>query len=332
VSYKKFHLKKIKKASLLTGILLLTGAFFLYFYVPLLVIEIKNPLIDLARTYVLKEKPVELKNQKQFTEIHWKGTGKIDLTANLYLTSATRAKATVILVHGIRSQKEVWHPTAVWLQQNGYNAVAIDLRAHGQSQGRYCTYGYYEKKDIRNLLNVLSNKYQINTPFGIWGHSLGGAISLQALAIEPRLEFGIIESAYADFEQITEDYSEYYLSFHFAPLNEFVVERAAEIASFNPEEINPEDNCRKIKQPVLLIHGKADAKINYQNALKNFKALQSDNKQLILIENAHHTDIEQKGGEKLKKQILKFIDENIDSKTISYLDQNSGHTGYSNLK
>ena len=330
---KKLHNIHFKKSGILISLGIISAGLFLYFYVPLFVIEIKNPFIEIARTYVLKEKKLKI-NKEEVTPIQWKGANKVLLSGNFYPARQQPAQASIILVHGIRSQKEVWDTTARWLQQKGFNAITIDLRAHGNSQGSYCTYGYYEKEDISKLVDFLISNYKLKTPIGIWGHSLGGAISLQALAIDNRLQFGIIESAYANFEKITKDYSDYYLSFHLDPLNKFVIERAGEMACFNPEDINPETYCNQIHQPVLLLHGKNDQKINYKNALKNFEALKSENKKLILIEQGHHTDILLKGGEKIKTEILNFLKENTTrnpSLTISAFDQNSDHIYYNNL-
>jgi len=274
---------------------------FLYAYVPNFIVEIKNPVIDLAKT-TLYEKPQKTHHHQSVLVFNTKDS--LNLTADLYLTKS--AKATVILLHGIRSSKEIWQKEALWLNDFGYNAVALDMRAHGDSQGVYCTFGYKEKQDISDLISVLQEK-GITAPVGIWGHSLGGAVTIQALATDPRLKFGIVESAYADFSQITKDYSRYYLHFESDILNDFLLTRAGEKADFPADKVNPVDFCNKITQPVLIVHGTKDPKIAPENAQKVFNNIKSNDKQLIWIKGAGHTNLHQIGGEAYRLRINDFL-------------------------
>ena len=274
---------------------------FLYAYVPNFIVEIKNPVIDLAKT-TLYEKPQKTLHHQSVLVFNTKDS--LNLTADLYLTKS--AKATVILLHGIRSSKEIWQKEALWLNDFGYNAVALDMRAHGDSQGVYCTFGYKEKQDVSDLLSVLQKK-GITTPVGIWGHSLGGAVALQALATDPRLKFGIVESAYADFSQITKDYSRYYLYFESDMLNDFLLTRAGEKADFPADKVNPVDYCPKITQPILIVHGTKDPKVAPGNAQKLFNHIKSNDKQLIWIKGAGHTNLHQIGGNAYRLRIKDFL-------------------------
>jgi len=54
-----------------------------------------------------------------------------------------------ILLHGYADAKVggiAWAPLFISL---GYNVLAIDLRAHGDSGGRYSTGGYFERDDLK---------------------------------------------------------------------------------------------------------------------------------------------------------------------------------------
>lgn len=65
-----------------------------------------------------------------------------------YFPTYKKSKSTVIVLHGINSTREFMLPTAKFFVENGMNVVAFDSRGHGKSGGKYCTYGYYEKKDV----------------------------------------------------------------------------------------------------------------------------------------------------------------------------------------
>jgi pimeloyl-ACP methyl ester carboxylesterase len=63
----------------------------------------------------------------------------------------------------------------------GFDVVAFDSRAHGESDGDACTYGFYEKRDLVQLIDSLPAG-----PVVLIGVSLGAAVALQTAAIEPR--------------------------------------------------------------------------------------------------------------------------------------------------
>ena len=302
--------KFIKKYKFVIGFSLIFGLF-VYAYAPNFIVEIRNPLIEFSREmfYDAEFKPVS----EYIIKFHFKTQDNLSLTADIY--SISNPKANIILLHGIRSNKEHWHDMALWLNRNGYNAIALDMRAHGESQGTYCSFGYYEKQDVSNLIDALQAQ-GFKQNFGIWGHSLGGAVALQALAVDKRLKFGIIESSYADFKQITKDYSRYYLHFESDFLNNFLLERAAEKACFPINQVNPVDYCTKINQPVMIVHGTADQKINVKNARILYNEIAGKKKQLVLIEGARHTNIHQVGGQYYKNKVLSFLNK---YKNLSYL-------------
>jgi alpha-beta hydrolase superfamily lysophospholipase len=64
---------------------------------------------------------------------------KSDTLAALFGKATTHELGTIILLHGIRGYKEHFTALAAMLNRQGYNTLALDLRAHGDSEGDYCT-------------------------------------------------------------------------------------------------------------------------------------------------------------------------------------------------
>lgn len=56
-------------------------------------------------------------------------------------------KGTIIHLHGVSECKIVGLPLAKRLHEHGYNVFLYDSRRHGDSEGKFCTYGFYEKHD-----------------------------------------------------------------------------------------------------------------------------------------------------------------------------------------
>jgi pimeloyl-ACP methyl ester carboxylesterase len=58
-------------------------------------------------------------------------------------------------LHGISDNRRGAEGLAARLGPLGYDVLAYDSRGHGRSQGRFCTYGYYEKRDVSAALDML---------------------------------------------------------------------------------------------------------------------------------------------------------------------------------
>ncbi len=68
------------------------------------------------------------------------------LSLKCFYIKADKPKGTIILLHGIGDCKEHFYAFSKRLSDIHFNSVLIDSRAHGQSEGEYCTFGFKEKK------------------------------------------------------------------------------------------------------------------------------------------------------------------------------------------
>ncbi|WP_258542429.1 alpha/beta hydrolase [Parvicella tangerina] len=215
-------------------------------------------------------------------------------------------QGTILMIHGIGSCKDHFIPKAQWLANNGFNSVLVDLRGHGMSEGEYITYGFNEVPDLKLFLDCMTLHHHANN-IGVWGQSLGGAIGLQLMAADDRVKFGIIESTYCTFDEVVHDYSYRMFGVPLGWLNDYVIWRAQSVAQFDKTNINPEEACKKVHQPILLVHGTADDRIDITYGKRNFNALASENKEFVQIEGANHVNVWEVGGETYNKKCLEFL-------------------------
>lgn len=224
-----------------------------------------------------------------------------------HIKSQLPTKGTIILIHGIGGCKEHFLPLAKELSALGWESIVFDQRAHGKSGGRFCTYGYFEKSDVMQIVDYLLLESSTQK-IGVWGNSLGGAVALQAMAADDRISFGLIESTFTELDVIVSDYQKRFTAGVGSKwLTDYVLKNAGKIADFNPEEVKPIISAAKITNPVLIAHGDSDDNISVTYGKLLYEALGSEEKELIIVEGGEHFGLFETGGEVYKRQLFQFI-------------------------
>jgi len=81
------------------------------------------------------------------------------------------------------------------LARSGYIVLSSDYRGHGNSEGE-ATGGYSSPDYTTDVLNALAaaKLYEDADPerIGMWGHSMGGFITLQAMVVSEEIDAGVI--------------------------------------------------------------------------------------------------------------------------------------------
>ncbi len=233
----------------------------------------------------------------------------LQLKALLVASNTDTTLATVVLLHGISACKEVDFERAKLLAEAGYASLLLDLRAHGQSEGDYCTFGYYEKNDLKAVADTLEHLFP-NRPMGIWGASLGGAIAIQAMAVEPRYQFGIVESTFDEFDKVAMEYgADWFFGLRSHWLTDRVLRKSGRIAHFDPYAVKPVVSAAQINHPVLFIHGDKDARIPMWFGERNYTACPAPGKRWCKIPGAGHNNLWRIAGDSMRQSVLGFLRE-----------------------
>ncbi|MDB4088500.1 lysophospholipase [Flavobacteriales bacterium] len=244
-------------------------------------------------------------------KVDLKVKNSIALDSYLFTPKSDSLKGIIIMVHGIGSCKEPFASLSENLAKQNIGTFLFDLRAHGKSGGEYCTFGYHEKQDVKSIVDYLTIHYP-NTPIGIWGTSLGGAVAIQSLELDSRIEFGVIECTFAKLEQIVYDYQKricFGLGFRF--ITDASLAKAGEIAKFDPEEVKPINSVKNINQPMFLAHGKKDANISFEYGKQLFENLNSEEKTFVALEDQGHNYFFQTAGIEYRNKVMSFINKQL---------------------
>ena len=188
----------------------------------------------------------------------------------------------IVYLHGIADNRQSGLGVARRFVPLGYDVLSYDSRAHGRSQGDFCTYGYFERRDVTRALDAAGAKRAV-----LFGSSLGAAVALQAAAVDPRVIGVIAQSSFADLPSIVRDRAPWYLPEAYVTA---AIARAGQLAGFAPSEASPVASAAHIRVPVLLIHGAADDETPSQHSQLIYAALAGP-KRLLLVPGAGHNDV-----------------------------------------
>lgn len=238
--------------------------------------------------------------------------GESQLSA--WFIPAEKPKATIIYLHGVADNKMSGLLLAkVWYDHH-FNVLIYDSRAHGESGGRYCTYGFHEKFDVQKAIDFLfamsKEKNIAIGKIGVFGTSMGAAIALQAASIEPRIAAIVSEASFATLRQVTVDYQKRLLRLPWHFLRNISMKRSESIAQFKHRQVSPLSAVSKIHVPIFFIHGIEDHFIKYQYSQELFITA-NEPKELWFVASAKHSDVHDIGKKEYEERIVKFFERNL---------------------
>lgn len=217
-------------------------------------------------------------------------------------------KGTVIYLHGVSDNKISGLPLAKLFSDHGYNVFLYDSRRHGESEGSFCTYGYYEKFDLSEAITQLEKLYGEKLgKVGVFGVSMGAAVALQAAGIDSRISAVAAEAPFADLHSISLDYQKHIIKVRWKIIRHLVMARAERIGKFKADEVSPLKALERISAPILFIHGKEDCLIDPQYSTLLYSRARPP-KEIYFIEDASHLDTRMVGGKEYEGKLLNFFD------------------------
>jgi pimeloyl-ACP methyl ester carboxylesterase len=223
------------------------------------------------------------------------------------------ARGTVVLLHGVRLDKGSSTRMALSLCDAGYRAILVDLPGHGESEGRYLTYGAAEAREVSRLLDAFAASGGQLGPLGAYGFSYGAAVAINLAAADRRVHSVVAVSPFASLREVLVDYRRKYLPavLRVVPDAWFqqAIDQAAWLTSFDPDASAPIANIASASE-TLLIHGDADTQVPLRHSQKLEQAA-GGRARLVVLHGATHDSMPLDATSAVRREALAWFDAHL---------------------
>ena len=195
----------------------------------------------------------------------------------------------IIACHGFSGKAADMKAAVKHLYDMGYTVIAVDARAHGESEGKVRGMGCPERRDVIKWAETVNQK-DPDAKIALYGVSMGAATVLSASgeADLPENVFAVVEDC--GYTSVWDEFSvQMKKMFH---LPTFPLLNAASVvtkvrAGYDFKNTSALEQVRKSKTPTLFIHGDSDNFVPFQ-MLDTLYDAASCEKQKLVITGADH--------------------------------------------
>ncbi len=218
-----------------------------------------------------------------------KAKDNVELFGDIYINEQKNKKTVVIIIHGYGcSRRSVIGIASAYYNDFGYSVMLPDLRAHGESGGKYIGFGWCDSEDIICWIKYLEQMLGDNIKIILHGISMGGATALLTAAKNSKSVNAIIsDCSFSSIKDILtlrlkKDFN--LPEFPFIHLIDWMVKHRC---NYSIKDGNVKEEVKKIQCPVLYIHGQNDNFIPVENVYVLYENTSSYKKIYICPEAGH---------------------------------------------
>jgi uncharacterized protein len=206
-----------------------------------------------------------------------------------------KPRATIVFSHG--NSGAIGHHLgfAIWFVEAGFNVMMYDYRGFGKSGGSVDRRGMLD--DVKAVFHYVAKRPGVNPARLIsYGHSLGGAKSVTALAESPikGLRAVIVDGAFASYQTMAR-----VMAGNFG-------------ANLVTDDLSPKDFIAKLAPvPILVVHGTQDEVVPFSQGRLLFETAKEP-KTLFDVQAARHGDALSRNNGEYRKKMLAWLDGVLD--------------------
>lgn len=216
------------------------------------------------------------------------------------------SSGTIVLFHGYAASRESLVRQAREFAALGWDALLVDFRGSGGSEGAATSIGYHEAEDVVTAITELLPSESFDRPLVLYGLSMGSAAILRAVAelgLEP--EGIIVECPFAELLGTVANRFEP-MGLPAFPLAHLLTFWGGVQHGFWAFGHNPSRYARDVHVPALVLAGGRDPRVKLQESLRLAGALAGE-KELVIFPEAGHGPMIQADEEFWRQEVADFL-------------------------
>ncbi len=242
----------------------------------------------------------------KYEDITFKTSDNIQIKA--WFIPSEKSDKTIVICHGYPFDKANVLSFAGFLHPH-FNLLFFDFRYFGESQGKYTTVGYKEQKDLIAAVKYLETRKDIDkNKIGALGFSLGGATILMG-ADKTNIKAIVADSSYATLDNMLKESYKIFPGFVKFPFVATTRLLSKLLINTDISKVSPMESIKKLKTPILIIHGEKDSEIPVENAHQLYQNSNKDSTELWIMPKTDHGQGHVMYTQEYENKIIKFFDE-----------------------
>ncbi len=230
---------------------------------------------------------------KKATKEHWTfSIGDEEERMSAYFIPARSSSPNVAIIsHGYKGNGETMANYAKMFYDMGYNILLPDDRGHGESAGKYISFGWLDRLDYLKWITRVIDRIGTKAKIVLFGVSMGAATieMLSGEDLPSQVECLIADCGYSSIdEELTYLLKE---QFHLPkyPFYPLVSTINHSRLGYYLDDISSIEQLKKNHLPIFFIHGEKDDYVPSYMALENYRATKAA-KELWIVEGASHAE------------------------------------------
>lgn len=255
---------------------------------------------------------------KKVNKEHWIFTldGQKEQMSAYYIPAKKTSNQAVIISHGYKGNGETMSNFAKMFYEMGFNVLLPDDRAHGESAGRYISFGWLDRKDYLKWIARIIKQIGPQAKIVLFGVSMGASTveMLSGEKLPPQVKCLIADCGYSSIDQEMTYLlkRQYHLpKYPFYPLVSTINHHRL---GYYLGDVSSVEQLKKNKLPIFFIHGEKDTFVPSEMALENFRATTAP-KELWIVKNATHAESYWIDPLEYQRRIKNFLAKYYDSTT-----------------
>ena len=231
----------------------------------------KRTYAELYRREFNQNVPHELIDPK-CQRIYLKSRLGYDMAARFYPSENKSSHKYLLMLHGYNNASQTCGKYALTLfNPRGIHCLAPDSRYLGESGGKGITFGYFERADAEQWIEEIYKMDQ-HAEIGIFGISLGGAVSILTASVRADIKYIIPYCSYSSYRDIMMDVGKRMMGNLIKFVYPAIVIGGYLTTGARQDMVDVAAALKNVTCPVLIMHSKDDDFTPFRHALRLHQA------------------------------------------------------------